>query len=55
MTAPNTNVEKQAKRHRGPLVGIILAVVVAASAAYFFAGSDELNEGDATAPATATQ
>lgn len=29
MTAPDTNLKKQAKRHRGPLVGIILAVLVA--------------------------
>lgn len=29
MSAPNTNVKKQASRHRGPLVGIVAAVVVA--------------------------
>ncbi len=30
MSAPNTNVEKQAKRHAGPLVGIIGAVIFGA-------------------------
>lgn len=29
MSAPDTNLNKQAKRHRGPLLGIIAAVVVA--------------------------
>ncbi|NYS25574.1 hypothetical protein HUK65_11270 [Rhodobacteraceae bacterium 2376] len=29
MTAPDTNLKKQAKQHRGPLVGIILALLVA--------------------------
>ncbi len=29
MSAPDTNIEKQARRHKGPLVGIIGAVIVA--------------------------
>ncbi len=29
MSAPETNIEKQARRHKGPLVGIIGAVIVA--------------------------
>ncbi len=29
MSAPDTNIEKQTRRHKGPLVGIIGAVVVA--------------------------
>lgn len=29
MSAPNTDPEKQAKRHKGPLSGIILVVVFA--------------------------
>ncbi|WP_054005889.1 hypothetical protein [Cypionkella psychrotolerans] len=27
MSAPNTNIEKQARRHRGPLIGMALVVV----------------------------
>ena len=30
MSASNTNIEKQAKRHRGPLFGIAIAVIWAA-------------------------
>ncbi|MBL3702697.1 hypothetical protein GI582_08330 [Sulfitobacter sp. BDSS02] len=30
MTAPNTNVEKQARNHRGPLWGILLCFVFVA-------------------------
>ena len=54
MTAPNTNVEKQAKRHRGPLFGIIAAIIVALFAAYFFTGADDVAEEDA-ASATAPE
>lgn len=28
MSAPDTNVEKQAKRHKGPLLGIIAGIIV---------------------------
>ncbi|GLS86047.1 hypothetical protein GCM10010873_10210 [Cypionkella aquatica] len=27
MSAPNTNIDKQARRHRGPLIGMALAVI----------------------------
>lgn len=27
MSASNTNIEKQAKRHRGPMVGIVVSLV----------------------------
>ncbi len=27
MSAPNTNIDKQARRHRGPLIGMALAVL----------------------------
>ncbi len=30
MSASNTNIEKQAKRHRGPLIGIAFALAWAA-------------------------
>lgn len=29
MSAPDTNIEKQADRHKGPLVGMPMAVIVA--------------------------
>ncbi|MBJ6370010.1 hypothetical protein [Sedimentitalea arenosa] len=29
MSAPQTNIEKQERRHKGPLIGVGLAVVVA--------------------------
>lgn len=29
MSAPDTNIKKQASRHRGPLIGIVAAVVLA--------------------------
>lgn len=32
MSAPDTNVEKQARRHKGPLTGIPLAALLAAVA-----------------------
>jgi len=54
MTAPDTNVEKQAKRHRGPLIGMIVALGVALAAAVFFTGADGIAEEDA-ASAAATE
>lgn len=47
MTAPNTNVEKQAKRHRGPLVGIVVVIVFAIIMAFVWAGGDDLTDDDA--------
>ncbi|WP_209427360.1 hypothetical protein [Pararhodobacter sp. SW119] len=38
MTAPDTNTKKQARRHRGPLIGIILAVLVAGALMFWFLG-----------------
>lgn len=29
MTAPDTNLKKQKKRHKGPLIGMAIAVIVA--------------------------
>lgn len=31
MTAPDTNVEKQTRRHKGPLAGMPLAIAIAAA------------------------
>ena len=36
MSAPQTNVEKQAKQHKGPMVGISLALVFAAVLLFLF-------------------
>lgn len=51
MSAPDTNTEKQARRHRGPLIGILVAVIVAGFAAVYFTGADDLVEEDATTSA----
>ena len=48
MSAPDTNIDKQTKRHAGPLVGIALAVVVAVAALAWWA----LAAGDADYQAT---
>jgi hypothetical protein len=45
MSAPETNVEKQARRHRGPLVGIAVAVLIAGLA---LIGLGLLNASDET-------
>ena len=48
MSAPNTNIERQRRRHRGPLLGITLAVVfVLALFALWLTGQI----GSTTAPA----
>lgn len=52
MTAPKTNVEKQQKRHYGPLIGIVVAVIVAGLLALFWAGGDDITEKDAQDGAT---
>ena len=36
MSAPNTNLEKQASRHIAPLIGIVLAVVFGAGMIFFW-------------------
>lgn len=47
MTAPNTDPEKQAKRHSAPLVGFVLVLVFAALMGLLWAGGDDLTEDDA--------
>lgn len=49
MSAPQTNLEKQEKRHWGPIAGITLALIVAVAAAVYFIGADEV-ENDAVDP-----
>lgn len=50
MTSPNTNIEKQKRRHRPVLTGIAGAVVLAIIAVIVFAPDDERM----TEPAAAT-
>ena len=58
MSAPETNVEKQTRRHRGPLVGIAVAIVLAVAALVvvsMLSGTDEVPEEAALRlPALAT-
>lgn len=58
MTAPDTNIEKQTRRHKGPLFGMIIgavAVCLVGLAAFsgVFSPSDDA-EGEAAATTTAT-
>lgn len=45
MSAPQTNIEKQKRRHRGPLVGMII-VVLAVGLGYLWWVSYEVAESD---------
>lgn len=53
MSAPQTNIERQKRRHRGPLIGIIAGLVFVAVLFFFFLGDTAtpddslLNEGTA--------
>lgn len=47
MSSPETNVDKQVKRHKGPLIGIIAVIVFAGLMAFFWAGGEDLTEDDA--------
>ncbi|PLS20410.1 hypothetical protein [Neptunicoccus cionae] len=55
MSAPETNVEKQKKRHYGPLLGMVAigaaAILVMLTLTYL---SDDLDVDDATAPVSQT-
>ncbi|QCO56947.1 hypothetical protein EOK75_14190 (plasmid) [Pseudorhodobacter turbinis] len=58
MSAPNANIERQKRNHRGPLVGIAVVLVVVGLALVIFLGDETdpdgtlLGEGAATsAPA----
>ncbi len=54
MTAPDTNIERQRRRHWGPIVGIVLALAVAVVAGFYFTGADPVAT-DATTGATAAE
>jgi NhaP-type Na+/H+ or K+/H+ antiporter len=58
MSAPNTNLEKQKRRHRGPLIGMALALVFVGALflGYLFVLVDRAPAPEAgEAPAQATQ
>ena len=44
MSAPDTNLEKQERRHRGPLIGMAIAVIFAGILGFIFLadGGDEI-------------
>lgn len=39
MSAPKTDIEKQKRRHRGPLVGIVAVAVIALAGWLFLTGN----------------
>lgn len=48
MSSPETNIEQQTRRHRGPLAGIAIALacVGVLFVGYLFWTADEIGEGD---------
>lgn len=57
MSAPETNTEKQAKRHRGPLIGIglCLVFVVVLTAGWIILAGQEAEDPAGAAPDTNPQ
>jgi hypothetical protein len=58
MSAPDTNVEKQAKRHKGPLKGMpgaIILAVVAIIAVFVWVNLTGVDEAPVPEAGTATQ
>lgn len=45
MSAPHTNIDKQTRRHRWPLIGMAVAVVIGVGSTFFWL-TDEVAEGD---------
>ena len=54
MTAPDTNTEREAKRHSPALLGILVAVLIAGAAGLVMTSWGEV-ENDATPPAQTVQ
>ncbi|MEJ6389459.1 hypothetical protein [Gymnodinialimonas ulvae] len=52
MSAPDTNIDKQTRRHKPSLFGIALALIVAAVAAAVFIAWDGLEPESQAAPVT---
>ena len=58
MSAPETNLETQKKRHIGPLGGMLLVVAFAAilfGVFYIFATNDDETDDGASAPAATAE
>jgi len=57
MSAPETNVEKQTKRHKPALIGLAIAIVVFALLAFGLAewSQEAVDPSDTAAPAVAGQ
>jgi hypothetical protein len=60
MSAPQTNIERQKRRHRGPIVGIVFSVLAVAILFFVYLGDEVtpedslLNETDAPVVSTPT-
>ncbi|NND17193.1 MAG: hypothetical protein HKN98_01305, partial [Silicimonas sp.] len=50
MTAPDTNIKKQSRRHKGPLAGIPLAILLAVVAFVGFLIWAALSDADTDGP-----
>lgn len=48
MSHSENNLEKQKRRHSGPLIGFVVVLIFAAVAGLFFTGADDIVEQDAT-------
>ncbi|MFN3724491.1 MAG: hypothetical protein ACK4VZ_15785 [Paracoccaceae bacterium] len=55
MSAPNTNLEKEKRRHRGPLVGMIAAVVIVILGFVWWLGQEAAQTDIAPGPQTIPQ
>lgn len=47
MAPPDTNLEKQERRHKGPLIGISVVILFAIIMMLVWGGGDEITEEDA--------
>lgn len=52
MSASETNLDKQKRRHWGPLAGISMALILAGSAIFLFSGAAPLAEDAEAAEGT---
>lgn len=52
MSAPDTNIEKQTRRHKGSFWGLALALIIATAAAVYFLGWTGVPGDEQAAPAT---
>ena len=54
MSAPHTDIDKQQRRHKGPIWGMVAVVVVALLALFWWMSADE-NAEDQAAPEVTEQ